>query len=218
MLMLNLCTDGCRLIGRPDTLMLRVETEAAGRGLGGDVSFLRGSAELSGRAPLGSLLLGLSLRGGLLVPAAGTSPLCDRFFLGGSSDVRGFALRGVGPHGPPPPGSWLDVAGLQADRCNSLGGDAFWAAGAHVWAPLPFASLRTRLPSLRTHFFATAGALAARPSLALVQQTPAASCGLGLSLDTGSFTIELNYCKPLVAGPSDISSPGLHFAVGYNML
>ena len=48
--------------------------------------------------------------------------ISDRFFLGGSWDVRGFGLRSIGP-----------TAGADA-----LGGDGFWAGALHLYTPLPY--------------------------------------------------------------------------------
>ena len=210
-----------------------MENEIAGWGpLGGSAVFLRNQIEASARIPLGAVDMGLSLRGGLLLPSTwlpaapsnltppmatkGSSCICDRFFLGGPHDVRGFAPRGIGPH----------------SGTDSLGGDVFAAAAFHLYAPLPFSSLRQRIgESLRTHAFVNVGSLA---SMDWVQQRPAASAaaailarlhaglsvawGVGLVLDTGQFSAELNLCLPLRRGQDSLVSPRLQFGVGFSFL
>ncbi len=218
-------------------VLFKAESEIAGFGLGGDTNFVKNSVELNLKHDLGTSVFdfGLGLRAGLLLPytwksspsngfsrpPTTTSHIADRFFLGGPTDVRGFALRGLGPH-----------AGL-----DSLGGDVFWAIGAHIYAPLPFTAIRSRIgDSLRTHFFANAGALGALPlssdALPLASRLSSAwntlktnigvTVGLGLSLDFQNFSIELNYCWPLQVGPSQAgqqhASPGIQFGVGFSFL
>lgn len=209
---------------RRQGVQLRLDTECAGGPLGGDVPLLRATAELAARMPVQACDVGLTLRAGALWTPLAQSHISDRFFLGGAHDIRGFAIRGIGPRAARPvcaptilpPAGWPWSSG--GENGGSLGGDAFWAAGAHLWTPLPFASLRARLPSLRMHFFGTAGSLAPAAKLDLLQQDVAASCGAGVSFDAGSFTVELNYCRPLRFGIQDMASPGLQFAVGFNLL
>jgi outer membrane protein insertion porin family len=196
--------------------------------LGGDVSFIKNAIETSLCLPVGSVDVGLSARAGLLVPhpwvstaashlsrpSLSQSNLVDRFFLGGPLDVRGFLPRGLGPR-----------AGQ-----DSLGGDVYWAAGAHVYTPLPSNGLRRRIgDALRLHFFATAGSLCALgfqgdfPSrLASAGQAltsrVSASVGVGLAVSFESFSLELNYCVPVRTCSGDLPSHGLQFGVGFSFL
>ena len=65
-----------------------------------------------------------------------------RFYLGGATTVRGFGMWGIGPQ----------------DSGYSVGGEAYWAAGLHLYHPLPF--LQGQINEfLKTHLFLTAGNL-----------------------------------------------------------
>ena len=46
----------------------------------------------------------------------------DHFYLGGPLNVRGFEMRGLGP----------------SSEGNAVGGLMYWAAGLHLYTPLPF--------------------------------------------------------------------------------
>jgi outer membrane protein insertion porin family len=48
--------------------------------------------------------------------------IADHFFLGGPLNVRGFEMRGLGP----------------SSEGNAIGGQMYWAAGLHLYTPLPF--------------------------------------------------------------------------------
>lgn len=71
--------------------------------------------------------------------------LPDRFFLGGATDVRGFAHRGIGPR----------------EKDDAMGGDCFYALAAHLYTPLPIKALRDAAGAVRCHLFANAGSCAA---------------------------------------------------------
>jgi len=110
-------------------------------GLGGDVYFIKNEIESQINFPLGKgFILSASLRNGLLFPFKGQSKISDRFFLGGAQSVRGFKLNGIGP---------------REDRKDSLGGDAYVAAGISLFTPLPKLS---RYP-VKGHFFVNGGSL-----------------------------------------------------------
>ena len=61
--------------------------------------------------------------------------------MGGPLSLRGFTNRGAGP---------------QSDEC-SLGNDAYWLAGAHLYTPLPFLHKNSKLNWLKTHSFVNIG-------------------------------------------------------------
>lgn len=67
----------------------------------------------------------------------------DKYFLGGPLTLRGFKNRGAGPH---------------MDDC-SLGNDAYWLAGFHLYTPLPFLHKNKKLNWLKTHSFANIGSI-----------------------------------------------------------
>lgn len=68
--------------------------------------------------------------------------IADRCYLGGPLSIRGFETRGVGPH----------------SDGDALGANAYWAAGIHLFTPLPFRPGKGGFGELfRTHFFANTG-------------------------------------------------------------
>ena len=132
-----------------------------------------------------------------------------RFHLGGSTTLRGFDMWGTGPQ----------------DTGYSLGGEAYWAVGLHLYHPLPF--LQGQINEfLKTHLFLTTGNLfnygmyifnfachvqyakwaidaLSHGELWGVLQQYRLSLGLGLLLRVGIGRLELNYCIPLRAQSSD---------------
>ncbi|KAF9407758.1 hypothetical protein HW555_012322 [Spodoptera exigua] len=177
-------------------------------GLGGGVAHLR--TELLAQANHSlrpELVLQASAALGVLHDVFGTE-LADHFFLGGPTSLRGFRQRGVGPH------------------CDgqATGGRVYWAAGLHLYAPLPFQGSRTGLASLfRSHLFANAGCLAMPEGAGLAAlealREARVSVGAGLCVRLGrGARLELNYALPLRAGPGDVRAPGLQFGVGANFL
>ncbi len=68
--------------------------------IAGDVAFGRGTVRLSYYRPVfRSLLLAVGVRGGLIYPLTSV-PIDERFFLGGSTTVRSFRERQLGPRDP----------------------------------------------------------------------------------------------------------------------
>ncbi|XP_062499801.1 sorting and assembly machinery component 50 homolog isoform X2 [Corticium candelabrum] len=184
----------------------RINTELAG--IGGDTKFIKSDTTLQTNVclPVGSVL-SLTASAGLIRSLFGSKTnISDRFFLGGMQSVRGFQMYGVGPHN---------------ENCSS-GGDAFWAAGAHVFTPLPFQPGKGRFGELfRTHFFITGGncdALAFgsqwRNSLSTFLSNARWSYGMGVALKLGLARVEINYCIPHRAMSSDRLQSGLQIGVG----
>ena len=133
--------------------------------------------------------------------AAAAPRMPDRFFLGGTQDLRGFSTRGASPR---------------------AGGDLFWAAGLHLYTPWPMASWRQKLSMVRPHLFCTAGAVwparSTRSILAMARANARASVGFGVSFAFGLFTIEANYSVPVRAMNGDRTDPGFALGVGFSML
>jgi outer membrane protein insertion porin family len=70
--------------------------------------------------------------------------ICDKYFLGGPLNLRGFSNRG---------------AGENVEDC-SLGNDAYWLFAAHLYTPLPFLHNHKTLCSwFKTHSFVNVGNL-----------------------------------------------------------
>ncbi|KAL4712167.1 hypothetical protein ACJJTC_011028 [Scirpophaga incertulas] len=184
---------------------VRFSSEVAG--IGGGVAHLKTELDLQGNLSVtDEVVLQACGAMGVLHDVFGSS-LPDQLFLGGPTSVRGFQQRGIGPH---------------CDG-NAVGGKAYWAVGAHLWAPLPFANTQSGLSSLfRSHAFVNAGCLADPDesgwrveSLSNVR----VSIGAGLALRLGRVArLELNYCVPLKATRDDVKSPGVQFGVGAHFL
>lgn len=100
-------------------------------GLGGGVAHLRTELHAQANRSLPrDLVLQAAGAVGVLHDVFGTE-LADHFFLGGPTSLRGFRQRGVGPHA----------------EGQATGGRVYWAAGLHLYAPLPF-QVRYTLASL----------------------------------------------------------------------
>lgn len=189
--------------------LLRLTQEYAG--LGGDVGFFKNHLDLQANLPIAD---GFVLQGGFncgLVKRMDEDrimTIADRFFLGGPLDLRGFEMRGVG---------------AAADGC-ALGGTAFWAAGLHLFAPLPFRPGRGGFGDLfRTHLFVNAGNVGdfelSPNNLQAAFRQFRLSYGLGLAFRLGGIArIELNYCIPAVSARGDRAAPGLQFGIGVNFV
>ncbi|KAJ8956337.1 hypothetical protein NQ318_015075 [Aromia moschata] len=114
--------------------------------------------------------------------------MSDMYYLGGPLSVRGFQMRGVGPH----------------SDSDALGSMSYWAAGLHLFTPLPFRPGRGGFGELfRTHFFVNAGNIGNFQSVKgedLVEALRAnlrLSYGLGIALRLGNMArLEVNYCFP----------------------
>ena len=78
--------------------------ELASNAIGSEVDFFRTTARASYFIPLGNTVLALGARSGLIRPLTESTsdlnaiPIDERFFNGGSTTVRSFAERDLGPH------------------------------------------------------------------------------------------------------------------------
>ncbi|XP_064399710.1 sorting and assembly machinery component 50 homolog A-like [Halichondria panicea] len=173
-------------------------------GLGGDTVY--GKAEVQSelyQELWRDWVLSLRVWGGLMRPFT-QSKINDRFLLGGATSLRGFGLWGAGPR----------------DQGYSLGGEAYWATGLHLFSPLPF-TRNQFLQRIRVHTFATAGNLIqcrTVPSPRDLASGTRVSCGVGLHFRLGLAQIELNYAIPIRAQATDQIQPGLQFGIGLDML
>ncbi|XP_063228333.1 sorting and assembly machinery component 50 homolog [Bacillus rossius redtenbacheri] len=182
-------------------------------GLGGNIGFFRNEAFFEMNTQLlEDVVVQTCIQAGYLNRFSDkTVSICDKFFLGGPSSVRGFRLRGVGPH---------------VDK-NAVGADAYWAVGLHLFMPLPFRPWAFGLGErCRTHLFLTAGNIGQfnftddlSHNANEVTKDARMSCGVGLAVRVlSAVRLELNYCVPLSAREGDALSPGVQFGIGINML
>eukprot|EP01135_Chromosphaera_perkinsii_P005318 Nk52_evm2s341 gene=Nk52_evmTU2s341 len=209
----------------------RSQTELAGANgfLGGDVNFLKQQFEVQfNKTFLEQATVSAGFSAGCVKSLSpwrpsfdsGAVPINDRFFIGGPMTIRGFTMRGVGPH----------------MRGYSAGGDVFWTAGLHLYLPFPLQSVREKVgDALRCHLFVNAG-----NSVSVKENTLTSigqslnnlfkfsangladagrlSVGFGLVLRTGFARLELNYCIPLIYGAGDQAKKGFQMGVGVDFL
>lgn len=178
-----------------------------GAGFGGDTAFVKAEGYLQrARQFAEGWSLSTGMRAGWMHTLDGRAAcLSDRFMLGGPTDVRMFRLNSLGPR----------------HKNDSLGGTAYWAAGASLLAPLPG---NTDWP-LKLHTFLNAGQLAqAAPTAGLAPASyrellePSASAGIGVLFQQGPVRLELNFGLPLLARRFDGARKGLQFGIGLEFL
>ncbi|KAF2473399.1 uncharacterized protein BDR25DRAFT_257829 [Lindgomyces ingoldianus] len=209
--------------------LIKTVSELAGFGpLKGDVAFWKSEAESQVALPFGDtgITLTAGLRGGLLYPLAlrGSSTpeqsrISDRFQLGGSTDVRGFRLSGLGPHDGP----------------DAVGGDVYAAGGASILFPLPKVGKDT---PLRLQAFVNGGRLLSlkgrdkegkmdsgavssnmkRTLSSLKDGLPSCAAGFGLVYAHPIARFEVNFSLPLVMRAAEAGRKGLSFGVGVEFL
>ncbi|XP_078581194.1 sorting and assembly machinery component 50 homolog [Branchiostoma floridae x Branchiostoma japonicum] len=194
--------------------MFKLNQELAGIA-GGDVKFLKEDVELQVNKELvWDTIVSCSLRGGIMKPLKGTSSrINDRFFLGGPTTLRGFDMHGIGPK----------------SEGDFMGSEGFWAAGLHLYTPLPFRPGKGGFGELfRTHMFVTAGNLF-QPNLedmynyrdhwARMASDVRWSYGVGVLFRLGRIArLELNYCIPGGARTGDKVSESVQLGVGVTFL
>ena len=95
------------------------------------MGFFKNDVEVQANIPLllEQCSLQASLNAGFLRsidPNSKTVTVADKFFLGGPLNLRGFEMRGVGPN----------------SDGNAVGGTAYWAAGLHLYSPLPLREVK----------------------------------------------------------------------------
>ena len=98
------------------------------------MGFFKNDVELQANLPLSSIVEQCSVQASLnagflrtIDPNSKTVTVADKFFLGGPLNLRGFEMRGVGP----------------ASDGHAVGGTAYWAAGLHLYSPLPLREAET---------------------------------------------------------------------------
>ncbi|KAJ8972153.1 hypothetical protein NQ314_000379 [Rhamnusium bicolor] len=136
--------------------------------------------------------------------------ISDMYFLGGPLSIRGFQMRGVGPH----------------SDGDALGSQAYWSAGMHLFTPLPFRPGKGGFGELfRTHFFFNAGNIGnfqlAKDNdlLETLKANMRLSYGLGVALRLGNMArLEVNYCFPHSFDKGDQTHPGIQFGIGVQFL
>ncbi len=165
-------------------------------GLGGDVRYIRTTADVRGYYALGSsvTLMGRA-RGGTIAGWGGSEVSLLDMFYGGGDMVRGFATRGIGPR---------DTLSTNQD---ALGGTSFYAFTAEAMIDIPRV---TEATGMRAAVFADAGSFwgtnstsGSLPGLAGNTITPRVSTGVGIAWDSPLGPLRLDYAIPLLKQDSD---------------
>lgn len=149
------------------------------------------------------------LAGSLIAPER--INICDRFYLGGPLNLRGFKLHGVGP----------------SVRDHPLGGLSYLSAGIHLYSILPYTSPETTINQfIRPHVFFNSGTIGDirelrnttrqnfKTEIVRFRDSFRHSCGFGLVMYLMSLRLEVNYCFPLVYKNGDLISQGLQWGFG----
>ncbi|CAG0914796.1 unnamed protein product [Notodromas monacha] len=194
----------------------RLSSEASG--FGGDVGFLQHGFDYQANfRVLGNLVGQVGLSGNVQYQTPWQTSMslkapqiCDRCFMGGPLDVRGFRINGAGPH--------ADAA--------ALGASTKLAYGAHIYFPMPGISHYGFSDSFRFHAFATAGhigELQEKPNFEelrhTLRQNLRASCGIGMVLRLGDMArLELNYALPMIWQNGDQRQRGFQLGIGVDYL
>jgi outer membrane protein insertion porin family len=201
------------------------------RALGSSASFLRLFVQNSTFTPLGNgLVLARSTRFGVEQPYGGTRthqiPLPERFFAGGGTTLRGFALNQAGPRDPVtgfPVGGLAELVFNQELRFpmrlpwvgSNVGGALFYDAG-NVFSRLGAITLRTHPPSPTdlNYFSHTVG-------LGLRYQTPVGPVrfDIGYQLNPAQFQVPCTAGSPgCVNGHTLARLPALQFFFNFGSI
>ncbi|KAL1502727.1 hypothetical protein ABEB36_007830 [Hypothenemus hampei] len=193
--------------------LIEITSELAG--LGGNIGFLKNELFFQDNySLLDDIVVQTSFSAGYMLPMNKDKKItiADKCYIGGPLSIRGFQTRGVGPH----------VDG------DALGSTAYWAAGLHLFTPLPFRPGRGGFGELfRTHFFLNAGnvgdfsleKMSKGDILETLQKNIRVSYGLGIALRLGSMArVEVNYCFPYKFDKGDQTHPGVQFGIGVHFL
>ncbi|XP_045177155.2 sorting and assembly machinery component 50 homolog [Mercenaria mercenaria] len=195
--------------------LLKLTQEYAG--LGGNARFFKHDVELQANKELIlDSVLQLSLAGGVMRSLEPNKDIMiiDRFFLGGPLTLRGFNIKGVGPH----------------SDGNALGGDMYCMGALHLYTPLPFRPGKGGFGELfRSHFFVNAGNCGNfqtfsfdqlnRDNMDVFRNSLRLAYGAGIVLRLGGVArLELNYVVPVWLQQGDSANPGVQLGVGLTFL
>ncbi|XP_014246815.1 sorting and assembly machinery component 50 homolog [Cimex lectularius] len=190
--------------------LLKFSTELAG--LGGNIGFLKNEANFQYNYPLykKDVVFQLGLNAGHLYNFGSELSLADNFFLGGPQSLRGFEARAVGP---------------QKDD-NFLGGKMYYAAGLHLYTPLPFTPRASSFGEIfRTHLWLNAGNIGdfkLKNFSSFFEEQKAmirVSTGVGVAIRLGHMArVEFNLCFPLLSHSTDKIVEPIQIGVGMQFL
>jgi len=185
-------------------------------GVGGDVGFIKNDAFVQTNFPLpviNDVVLQASFSAGILQPRSNDwkVSMSDMYYLGGPLSLRGFQMRGVGPHA----------------EGDALGSHWFWSGGLHLFMPLPFKPGKGGFGELfRLHSFVNLGNVGVidgdgddRALLEKATENIRIAYGVGIAIRLGQMArIEINYCFPHAFERTDSPQPGVQFGIGVQFL
>lgn len=182
-------------------------------GAGGDVGFIKNDAFIqTNYSIVEDFVLQASISGGILSGLGNDWKIgmSDMYYLGGPLSLRGFQMRGVGPH----------------SEGDALGSGWFWSSGLHLYTPLPFRPGKGGFGELfRTHLFVNAGNIGSfkaddeTPLVEQISQNIRIAYGVGIAIRLGQMArVEVNYCFPHTFDRSDSPQHGVQFGIGVQFL
>jgi outer membrane protein insertion porin family len=184
---------------------LNVQLKQDLAGLGGDVNFLRTTADVRYYQALSSDLTGMvRAQGGYITGWGGQQvPLIDSFF-GGPSMVRGFAPNGFGPRDLTP-GTTMD----------NVGGSMYWATTAELQSAIPGVPQEYGLKAIAFvdsgsvfHYGGPTTFPGSTQSLQLANANILrSSVGVGLTWASPFGGLTVNYAVPLTKASYDVVQP-----------
>lgn len=137
-----------------------------------------------------------------MVPLDTGSHLLDRFFIGGPLSVRGFALRGIGPH----------------DQSDALGGDVYLEGNLALSFPI----LPRWSSFMRGQVFANGGNLSSYQAFSRLDpflRSSDVAIGYGVIFKILNMArLEINATYPIVCQTSHRPHAGLQFGLGLDFL
>ncbi|RCV17305.1 hypothetical protein SEVIR_3G214600v4 [Setaria viridis] len=197
--------------------------------------FFRQEFDVRGAVPLGfyNAALNVGVGAGVILPLGrgfmnSSSPVPDRFFLGGHSSpvcslsglssLLGFKTRGVGPtEARRLVPNESDSGSAPAPGRDYLGGDLAVSAFADLSFDLPLKLFRDA--GIHGHAFLAAGNLTKLSegeyknfSVSDFKRTFRSSAGAGIILPTKLFRVEVNYCYILKQAEHDSGKTGIQFS------
>lgn len=159
--------------------------------------------------PLDFITLSSTIKGGYIHNFHSKSypiHIMDKFYNGGSNDVRSFQLMGLGPK----------------DILDYVGGDTSLSYGISLFSRLPIK--RFYESNFRLHWFLNGGRLVNRNNCSpqeLFEQMisqHSLSTGVGIVFRHPVARFELNFTLPITAHTSDATRKGFQYGIGISFL
>ncbi|KAF9392331.1 hypothetical protein CPC16_003420 [Podila verticillata] len=160
-----------------------------------DAKFIKHEIESWSIAHLGAgIYLTSSFQAGYLKALDNPSNICDRYFLGHPISIRGIDSNDIGSH----------------DQGDSLGGDAYVAAGVSLWTHLPHQVFPSHV---KANVFSSCGAMTrvfpgqtVAGTLQELSLAPTVAVGVGVAYFQPWGRFECNYTVPLMAGSTQATA------------